>query len=403
MMRRLLLSLLTVAALFLASCASPLRSASVHLVVEAPQSLPARFVNRLVLVDVSVDGRAPAPFLLDTGSDVTVIDRRLLNELKLPVITNALARGAGGTVNTTFVRGKSIDLGPLHIENPAFLALDLGAFDDITNSRIHGIIGLDSLEDLALRIDYPAKRVEIGRSGMFTSAHARVLPLRRRENLCGVDIQIGDAAPVPVLLDTGMSGSLSLEFTEAARRGVSADPMRRNEWRVGVGGGSSSQVANVPWVGVADRSIPRVEMVLAKPAGMFAGAIGGGLLRFFQVTIDFGSSTVLFCDSPSPAVELARGNTTGVRIDFRYDWMREGVRVECVRSDTPAARAGLRAGDMITAIDGEPLRSMGWRRMREMFAIAQGESTWTVATRSGGAARKLDFTETPAPAQGSPR
>jgi membrane-associated protease RseP (regulator of RpoE activity) len=40
-----------------------------------------------------------------------------------------------------------------------------------------------------------------------------------------------------------------------------------------------------------------------------------------------------------------------------YFGTKDGVLVSSVREDSPAARAGLRAGDVITSVDGEPVES----------------------------------------------
>ncbi|MBI3820670.1 MAG: aspartyl protease family protein [Planctomycetes bacterium] len=404
MIRRLLTLLIVCLSAAFGSCrAIAPRSASISLIAESPQSLPVRFINRLILVDVRIDGREPVSFLLDTGSDVTVVDRRLRDVLALKPESSAVARGAGGTVNTTFMRGRSLDVGPLHVEDPVFLILDLASFDEITNTRVGGILGLDSLDRFALRIDYPARRVEIGRSGVFPIANECQCAFRKKENLYGIDINIGDSDPVSVLVDTGMSGSLSLEFNEAARRGVNADPNRRSEWRVGVGGGSASQVTNIPWVTFGSHSIPRVELVLAKPAGLFAGAIGGGLLRFFQLTLDFGAGVASVSDEPTSGLDLSYSNTTGARLDFRYEWIRDGIRVESVRAGTPASKAGLRAGELITSVDGQSIRSVGMRRVRELFTYSADSTQWTVSAKTGDTVRTLILNDRGAPAQGSPR
>ena len=58
-----------------------------------------------------------------------------------------------------------------------------------------------------------------------------------------------------------------------------------------------------------------------------------------------------------------------------YFGVKEGVLVESVQADSPAARAGLRAGDVITAIAGNPVRSPAdvTRELRQLQPDATAE------------------------------
>ena len=64
-----------------------------------------------------------------------------------------------------------------------------------------------------------------------------------------------------------------------------------------------------------------------------------------------------------------------------------GVLVRHVEEDTVAAAAGLRAGDVITAIDGEQVEDLGALR-RRLSALDSGES-FTIAIMRDGAATSL--------------
>lgn len=399
MARSIITNLLCLAAFALASCASTgPRAANVRLSVEAPSSLPARFASKLVIVDVALDGRGVFPFLLDTGSDVTVIDRRLNSRFQFKTESDAIARGSGGSVKTSFIRAASMEIGPIHIESPVLLVLDLSSFDPIVGAQIGGIVGLDALEGLALKINYPARKVEIAQSGGFVDLGVPRIPLVRRDNLYGINVNLGCEEPVSLLLDTGMSGCLSLEIEQAYSCGLRPDPMRRGEWRVGIGGSGRSPVTTAPWVNVGDRDIPRVELVLEKPAGRFAGAIGGGLLRFFTLTIDFGAQTIQLSNEPCCEAVLSQGNTTGARLDYRYDFAREGIRIDCVKAGTPAAECGVRSGDMLIEINGEPVSKINSRRMRDLASKDAKSLTWTILTPAGPEQKVLRKTLEAAPA-----
>jgi hypothetical protein len=58
----------------------------------------------------------------------------------------------------------------------------------------------------------------------------------------------------------------------------------------------------------------------------------------------------------APAVQPNRRVSLGTVPDFAYSG--EGVRLDDVRADTPAAQAGLRKGDIITAVNGAPVSDL---------------------------------------------
>lgn len=368
----------------LAACAAPgPRAASVHWVADEAAELPARFARGLVLVETSVNGRPAPPFLLDTGSDATVIDRSLATQFGLQHETKAVARGAGGSVDTGFVRGESLAVGSLQIRRPVFLVLDMSAFERVVGSRVGGIIGMDLLESFALQINYPARQVLLGPSGSLQITNGGKLPLRQREQLYGVDIELGSGSPVSLLIDTGMTGALALDFTEAWQRGVRPDPMRQAQWRVGIGGGGSAQIATAAFIQIAGRAIAQLEMALARPAGGFPGAVGSGLLRYFNFVLDPSAGLLQMSHEPAGLAEHGAPGSSGAKFDFRMEWQRSGIRVESVRPGSPADRAGIRGGDFVISVNGEAVDGLGWRRLRDLLNQRSGAARWTIATPSG--------------------
>ena len=265
--------------------------------------------------------------------------------------------------------------------------LDLSRFERAVGTPVGGILGLDVLEGLAVSIDYPGRRLRIGASGTLGIAAGR-LPLERREDLIGIEVGTlgGD---VSLLVDTGMTGALALDEAEARARGIEADPSRAPEWRVGIGGGKASPMARIPWVRAGDRWVPSLDTVLERPAGSFAGAIGSGFLRFFEVVIDLGNNTLQLGDGAPPMNEMNPNNATGMRFDFRYDFTAEGWRVEAVRPGSPADRAGIRAGDVVLEIEGEAVRRRDVRNIRDALAMSSGEMRLRIAGAGGPLARTL--------------
>jgi predicted aspartyl protease len=352
----------------------PPTAASVRFDATGPVEMKARFVNRLILVEVAIDGERVAPFLLDTGSDVTVIDKRTRGQFLMRPESAAVARGAGGTVSSAFVRAKSLDAGPIHADAPAFLVLDLSRFERVVGRPIGGILGLDLLRGLSLEIDYPAAKLRAAPSGVLKIADVKPLTLEARAGLLGVPVAL-DGTAACLLLDTGMTGALALDAEDGARRGIVADATREEEWRVGIGGGSTAAVGAVKRVTLGDRELLDFGVVLEKPAGQFEGALGAGILHFFRCVLDFGEGTLQLSSTPGAVAELGVNNRTGMRFDFRFEAPEQGWRVDAVRADSPAARAGIRAGDIVTAIRGTNVKDSDWRRTRDLLTWRSGELT----------------------------
>jgi serine protease Do len=83
---------------------------------------------------------------------------------------------------------------------------------------------------------------------------------------------------------------------------------------------------------------------------------------------------------------------------FKVD---DGVLISAVEEDSPAARAGLAAGDVVTRVNGEAIAS--GRDLVEALRTAEGESV-TIDYVRGGAAATLTVTlEKPKPARRSAR
>lgn len=76
-----------------------------------------------------------------------------------------------------------------------------------------------------------------------------------------------------------------------------------------------------------------------------------------------------------------------VGIEFDPDYGGDGIRVKSVSADSPAAKAGIKEGDIVTAIDGEPIKD------QQSFVVALRSKavgqTITLGLRDGGTTRDV--------------
>jgi hypothetical protein len=112
-----------------------------------------RFISdsSIILVPVMVDGLGPFPFILDTGADDVILDASLTRKLALSVSgTGHQATILGASMPDTSV-AKSLQLGPVQIQNAPVLLADLSGVPEA-----YGILGQRFLSHFNYLIDYPA-------------------------------------------------------------------------------------------------------------------------------------------------------------------------------------------------------------------------------------------------------
>src|SRR6201985_302415 len=116
--------------------------------------VPCRIVTRYqIVLAVSINHSGPYDFLLDTGTQITMVDPSLAVELHLHTTGPAVVRGAGFHEAASFTRLDLIEAGSHALANQKVLAyglLNLRSVD--THGR--GILGEDFLEHFDMLIDY---------------------------------------------------------------------------------------------------------------------------------------------------------------------------------------------------------------------------------------------------------
>jgi hypothetical protein len=112
-----------------------------------------------VVVPVTLDGKGPFDFVVDTGTNTTLIDVELAAQLKLkPVGRQMLATLTGSQLATRYVAG--LALGSHSSGDLVVLAQKMDELHAV-DRRIRGLLGLDFLLRFAFLLDYGRQRMEL--------------------------------------------------------------------------------------------------------------------------------------------------------------------------------------------------------------------------------------------------
>lgn len=155
-------------------------------------------------VPVTVDGRGPFQFVVDTGSDRTVVSQELATLLKLaagePVTMHSMTGvGRANTVNvpTLTLAGQTTR----DIKAPALLQDDLGS---------HGLLGIDTLKGRRVVMDFGKRTLSVLRAGEKEAFDRDIIVVTARSKfgqLVLVDADV-DGTPITVIIDSGAENTV---------------------------------------------------------------------------------------------------------------------------------------------------------------------------------------------------
>jgi len=332
-------------------------------------TVPVEVHGSAVFVPVQVNGNAVL-FLFDSAAGWHCVNTRVADDLRLKLREHAAgAEGAGdGRARSAEVLGATLRVGELAVPFTPAAALDLDAVAARRGEDLDGLLGAPLLRRYVVEVDLdaavmkihdPARwRYEGGGEELPVRVDALGVPhLRVRFRAPG-----GEALEGEFKIDSAAS-SATLLFAQPflARHGLldklraAGAPLLADEL-AGVGGTSRMWYTRLVEVEVGRTAFARpwAGLIEAKGGSLAAseitGLIGGGLLHRYKVIYD----------CPRGRIYLERGKRMGepFEIDMsglRWTSPRENrreFRVRAVMPDSPAARAGVQAGDVLVMVDG---------------------------------------------------
>jgi hypothetical protein len=315
-----------------------------------------RVEGQQLFVWASIDGHAPMPFILDTGGHA-ILTAGAARTLGLRGSGAGESGGSGaGTVALQYTRAHSIALGGATLLDQPMLIIPYpySFYERGNRTPLAGILGLEIFEHFTVRIDYGTPAVTLALpSAPRARAGESVVPIRFTDDMPLVR-SAADGVSGIFGIDTGNAGALIL-FGHFLRSGGFVQRYTGGIVAVGQGtGGSNSGTVHTlrRFTIGADtvRDVPAFFTYMTK--GSFsstseAGNAGFAVLSRFVPTFDYAAQTLSLAPRKGP-LRIVRDRSG---LQFFKD-TPDAFDVVGVRPRTPAARAGIAAGDRIVAVNG---------------------------------------------------
>ena len=343
-------------------------------------------LDNRVWMQVRFGGRGPYAFVLDTGAFTNLIRSDLARQLALRPLDNRIIHGVGGTQSTAIYEGRDVTLGNINMGNA-----DFAAYEQLTiHPEAMGALSTSIMTVQDAELDFAQSEWRIYPDGRGERPGYEQLPgeiyrsaSRRGAAPIHVDATIGTET-YRLQVDTGAPGQLVLYPRATRRIGLWNDqtPYSPSQRR-GIGGvGAAARIVRGPAARIGSLAFERPLISLTDPEARDSlpndGLLGLGLIERINWSTDVRANRVWGRLSGLPA--------RAERYGFSGLWVNNEqgrVLVASVSPGSPAAEAGLQAGDEITGAPFDQLVAILGRPAGTVIQIEY---------RRGGEARRTRLT-----------
>lgn len=348
------------------------------------ENIPFRFIENSMYIKVLIQGDSRY-WAVDSGASMSVIDADYASRLGLTAQGELKGFGFGDTFDLSFVTLPGLQVGELVFDPQKIYRIE-GLAGDRFGLEVVGVLGYDFLSRLVTKIDYAGRRISFydPETFSYTGSGKKVdAPLTYR------------TFTVPVVVDGTFSGRwsidlgsydssfhyqyarehglLSIQGVEKVSRGLASQYLERTIQMKSLDVGGWTIVNPL-------LTVPLEKGKGATSIGELAGNLGNSILRNFILYLDYERQQIIIEKGGLFNHPLPR-DKSGLTIGQ----LDEGsFQIAYVAPNSPAARTGLRAGDLILAVDGQNVGSLGGLvAVRNLFREKSGTS-YTLTIHRGG-------------------
>jgi Flp pilus assembly protein TadD/predicted aspartyl protease len=262
--------------------------------LSVPHTMPFRLVDDKIVIQVRVNGGRQQDFVLDTGSEETVISRDTAQRASISAITYTLSAGVGevGLRGLQLSRIDRLDIGDLQVRNLPVL---------IKNPALRGLPKREGESfsplsfGMSMLIDYQRRQLTIGRDLPEPESDSLRLPMRVHR-LAMVRGMLNATRPTYFVVDTGgevisISAATAGHFNQGAYRKIPLKVYGTSGWDRDA---FLLPGMNLNFDQIEYKNMPLVVLNLRAPSVLLGfelgGIVGHNFLSHYRVALDMGRS-----------------------------------------------------------------------------------------------------------------
>ncbi len=368
--------------------------------------IPIEIHNNLIVVPVILNNRLPLKFIIDTGVRTAILTQKVYSDiLNLSYTRKYSLSGPGGQklVDAFITSNVTFDMPGVHGQGHSMLVLqeDYLELKNSMGTDVHGILGYELFSRFVVMIDYEAKKMTLMRPENFKPKKSyQALPIRIEDTKPFVEliISVRDSAQMTAkfLVDTGASHGLLIE-EDSDKRLRMPDKNISSILGRGIAGIITGKISRTKSLKFGKYELNDLitsfpddyayrDSVGSKNFSPRNGSVGGDLLSRFTVIFNFPGEMMYIKKNPSFKKKFYY-SLSGITLRAKGPKLRE-YEISDVRTNTTAAAAGLKVGDVIISVNGVSVADYELSYVNNFFNSKPGRKIKVEILRNGEKLKK---------------
>ncbi len=352
------------------------------------------FDGEAIIVRGTINGK-PASFFFDSGFSGSILINDQLNVG--PQAGTMMMQDFVTTFEVPTVKVKAVTLGKMKfdLKDQEIPQQPLGDLTKIYGRHIDAMLGLSQLSNYVFELNfqnkkmifYPDAQVDISKRKPDNLKTFLIEMLPRGLDVINMDVAFGDQQ-MTLAFDTGNAFFMATYKEHLKAMGQFTQDTPDYMYLSGIASGATPSfdwwahkfsIGGIP----VDDAVFSVHDLPSSEIES-GGTIGIQFIRNFNVTVDYRRRLLWFERIPAAKIELPKAD---VGINAYYEEAKDRWYVAIVTKDSPAAKAGIKKGDIILEVDGTDIRQMSAQKIKDILEGPPSSKVKIVLSRSGNLVR----------------
>jgi hypothetical protein len=365
----------------------------------APNAPPIPFTMEAnhIVFNVSVNGRHPIAFLLDTGADQNVINSTHLDEFGLKTYAQTTTTGGGNSADYAYAAGATFTLPGVELRNQHVSAIDQTGLERALGVKFGGILGYDFISRFVIDIDYQSHLITLHDPRTWKYSGTGVMVPVIFDNgiphaYGSIGVSTKPEIPAYFVVDFGAAETATL--TSAFVKSNDLTRLAQTNATVNRPAGLESQFfaqnnvrGNLKRLTIGRLTVNNVPVNMsvntkgAYASTNFSGTVGESIYSRYHCYLDYSNYRIILEPTPEANKPFPERETYGLTL-LASGADLHTYTIAAVRPGSPAEADGFQKSDVISGEDGKNASEFTLRELRDTLTHAGQHHAFEVQ-RSG--------------------